>query len=163
MSAKTEIRYVFGSILRQLIQKLSNLGADSVIDFMEALHSYCRDATDTKIAMSFVHAIPQLSFQFGIYIVIDGIDECPNRPELCEKILQIARGKVKILVISRSERDIGEAFQNHKHVVFTDDLSRQDIATHIDWSFEHDKQLKKLRPEMKSYMKEQLLNKSNGM
>src|SRR5271170_65638 len=144
MSAKTEERYIFGSILRQLIEKLLDIGGSRMIEFMESFQRHHRYDTASELTAAFIHAIPQLSFNSEVYIVIDGIDECPNRPALCKEVLQLSRGmKVKVVVISRNERDIGEAFQNENHVAFTDELSRQDIAAHIDWNFEKDEKLKK--------------------
>jgi hypothetical protein len=167
MSAKTEKRYIFGSILRQLVQKLLDIGGFGIIEFVESLRRYHRDDTDLELAAAFIVAIPQLSFNSEVYIVIDGIDECPNRPALCEDILRITRGhgagKVKVLVTSRSERDIGEALQSQNHVAFTKELSCQDIAIHIDVMFEGDPKLKKIHKDLKTEMKEKLLSKSDGV
>jgi hypothetical protein len=165
MSAKTEKRYIFGSILRQLVQRLLDIGGSGIIEFIEFLRRHHRDDTDSELAAAFVVAIPQLSFNSEVYIVIDGIDECPDRPALCEDILRITRGagKVKVLVTSRSERDIGEALQSQNHVAFTKELSRQDIAIHIDVMFEGDPKLKKIHKDLKTEMKEKLLSKSDGV
>ena len=163
MSAKTEARYIFGNILRQLFEKLLVIGGSGIIEFMEKFHNHHRHDADSQLARAFIVAIPQLSFTDEVYIVIDGIDECPDRPALCEEILQITRGKVKVLVTSRNQRDISEAFQNQKHLAFTEEMSHQDIATHIDFSFENDKKLKKIHPDLKREMKENLLYKSDGV
>ena len=76
---------------------------------MEHFQAKYRNATDTELTEAFTHAIPELSLESesDIYIVIDGIDECPDPANLCEQFLQIARDQVRVLVTSRSGlRDI---------------------------------------------------------
>jgi len=160
---KTEKRYIFGSIFHQLCKRLLDIGGNGMIEFMEGFRTYYRNATDSALAEAFIHAIPQLSFRSDVYIIFDGIDECPDRPKLCKEILRIVHGQVKVLITSRDERDINEAFQNQMHVLFTEEQSRQDIGTHIEWSFEHDERLKEIKDDLKRDIKEILLSKSDGV
>jgi hypothetical protein len=163
VSAKTENRYIFGSILRQLLQGPLNRKVPGVIEFAENLRRCNGDATDSTLETSFIHTIRQLNSQSELYVVIDGIDECPNPPDLCEKILQMAQPKVKILVSSRSERNIAEAFQNQKHLELTEDQLRRDMETYIEWALENENGLKKVKREMKEEIKAKLLEKNNAM
>ena len=129
---------------------------------MENLQNYFLDIAYSKLAMEFIKVIKQLVL-CEIYIVIDGIDECPNRPDLCQKILDMAGGNIKLLVTSRPERDITEVFKNQNRLEITDDFSGPDIAIHIDWMFEHDDKLKTVKLEMKKDFKTHLLSQNKGM
>lgn len=161
MSMKTEPRYIFGSIIRQLCQRLLDIGRNGIIEFLENFKMHYRNATDSELAKGFIHAIPQLSFKSEVYIVIDGIDECPDRPNLCKTILQIASDKVRVLAISRNERDISIAFQYQMHIPFTEEQSRQDIAIHIDSWLKEDRNLKN-KEILKKEIRDKLLSKSDG-
>lgn len=163
VSARAENRYIFGSILRQLLQGPLNRRVPGVIEFVEELHRCNADATDSALTASFITTIRHSTFQSQIYVVIDGIDECPNPSDLCEKILQMAQPKVKILVSSRSERNIAEAFQNQKHLELTEDRLRRDMETYIDWALANENGLKRVKPEMKEQIKNKLLEKNNAM
>ena len=135
-----------------------------MIEFMEDFEAKYRNASDWQLTEAFIQAgVPELSSGSEVYIVIDGIDECPDRSKLCDHVLEIAGGRVRVLVSSRSERDISEAFQHQHHILFTEEQSHRDIATHIEWSFEHDKRLKKVKSDLKKEIKEKLLSKSDGM
>jgi hypothetical protein len=165
-SCKADKRYIFGSLFYQLCKRLLDTGGNRLIAFMEDFQAKYRNATDTELTEGFTHAIPELSFESesGIYIVIDGIDECPDPAKLCEQFLQIARGQVRVLVTSRSGlRDIDQVFQGQPHVLFGAEQSSRDIAIHIEWSFETDKRLKKVKPDLKNEIKGKLLSKSEGM
>lgn len=163
-SCKAEKRYIFGSLFYQLCKRLLDTDGNRLIEFMENFQAKYRNATDTELTEAFTDAIPELSFESEIYIVIDAIDECPDPSKLCEQFLQIARGQVRVLVTSRSGlRDINEAFQGQPHVLFSAEQSSRDIATHVELSFETDKRLKKVKPELKKEIKEKLLSKSCGM
>lgn len=131
-------------------------------EFLEKLHNKGRNTPDSKLATLFLDNIVKMA-RSVVYIVIDGIDECPNQPDLCKKILEMTGEKVKVLVTSRLERDIAGVFQNQNHLEITEEFSCQDIATHINWMFQHNDKLKILKPNMKNEMKTQLLTESKGM
>ena len=152
---------MFGSILRQLLEIRLRLKVPQVIEFMEAFQGYHKADGESALSAALIWAIGQLTFH-EIVIVVDGVDECPNRLEICKKLCQMSNDKIKVLVISRNERDIAAVFGSQKHVQFTVDISRLDIATHVDWAFENDEKLKNLRPEFKNEMKEIILSKSDG-
>ena len=159
---KAQKRYIFGSILRQLWTRLLNIGSDGTMEYMESFRRlYCND-TDSELVEAFICTIPELRFRSEVYIVIDGIDECLDRPELCKEILRIVRGNVRVLVSSRHERDIDEAFQNQLHVQFTEELSHQDIAVHLEWTFENENSFKNIDTDMKKEIMEKLLSRSDG-
>ena len=161
-SAKTEIRYIFGSIFRQLLEIRLSLETTGVLEFMEAFHKHHQAHGESALSAGLISAIGQLELPSDVFIVVDGVDECPKGPEICMKLLQLSVGKVKVLVTSRNERDIAKVFHNKPHVLFTEDISRQDIATHIDWAFEHDEKLKMINLKLKNELKEKILSKSGG-
>jgi hypothetical protein len=133
----------------------------NIAEFLEKLLNMGRSTPESKLALLFLDNIKKMA-RSDVYIVIDGIDECPNRPDLCKKILEMAKENVKVLVTSRLERDIAELFQNQNHLEITEEFSCKDIVTHINWMFENNDKLKGLKPDMKKEIATKLLTKSKG-
>lgn len=161
-AGKNETKCILGSILKQLCQILVKSRPSEMAEFLEKLHDKGRSTPDSKLAILFLDNIIKMA-RSVVYIVIDGIDECPNRSDLCKKVLEMAGENVKVLVTSRLERDIAAVFQKQNHLEITEEFSCQDIATHINWIFQHNNKLKTLKPDMKNEIKTQLLTKSKGM
>jgi hypothetical protein len=162
LSAKIETRFILGSILRQLLESsdTKNLSIEPLQRFQKESRSY----TNSRLVKLLVDAIFQFSKSFReVYIIVDGIDECVSCTDLYNSLLTLADANIKVLVISRPERNIEEAFSRHERLEFTENFSHADISTHIDWSFEQDKRLKMIKPELQNEIKLQLLKKSDGM
>jgi hypothetical protein len=108
------------------------------------------NTVDSKVAGLFINAIVSISSSFSkVFIIIDGIDECPagTRREFCASLLTLTRGNIKLFVTSRRERDIGEEFSEVPHLEMTEDLSSIDKAIHLDWAFQNDRELKKIKSD----------------
>jgi hypothetical protein len=163
LSARTDIRYILGSILRQLLEA-SEKSKGSHLKSLKQLQETANDTVDSKLANLFIDTILSTSKTFSqVYIVVDGIDECPKRTELCESILKLSGANVKVLITSRRERDIADLLHNQNQVEISKDSSSADISIHIDWMFENDKKLTAIKSDLKKQIKSELLSSSSGM
>jgi hypothetical protein len=100
------------------------------------------------------------------FLVLDGLDECPNREPLLELLpSMMANGSFAIFLSSRIEQDIRDALS------FADALSLRseqshigsDIARHIEREVERRPQLTRLNAELKLKILETLSLNANGM
>jgi hypothetical protein len=114
--------------------------------------------------------------QAPIYIIIDGLDECPNTfgmPTDREKVLTFVEGLVdlnlrnlRICVMSRPEVDIANVLGplNFQTVILHEELGqKQDIINFINSVVNTDPKTKKWRTEDKELVIEVLTSKAQGM
>ena len=99
----------------------------------------------------------------GIYLVIDGIDECARREELLELLPRLATHNTRIVVTSRPEFDITQAWGRQPQLQMDFDAVYDDIRKHVETQVEHDGKLKRSSPQLKEEMIHKLPLKSNGM
>lgn len=159
---KNETRYIFGSILKQFYEILVKSENLRVEQDLEELYKAGCNTPNSRLATFFLDRIKRFH-HCEVYIVIDAIDECPNRPDLCRKILEMASGKFKVLVTSRLERSIAGMFQNQNHLEIAEEFLKSDFAIHIDWMLKNDDKFKILNSNMKEEIKTKLLNQSKGL
>ena len=118
----------------------------------------------------------ELEGQPPIYIIIDGLDECPNdsgvvsprEPVLdqVEKLVALHLSNVRICVSSRPEVDIQETLMpSVSHTVFLNDEQGQkkDIIDYVKWIVYSDKKMRRWREEDKEMVVETLSRKADGM
>ena len=167
MVSKRETRYILGSILRQLFEILLKKAPDFIARELERVYMTLLDVAGSKVVDVLVQEILELartSFGSGnVYIVVDGIDECPKREALCDSLRHLATSNIKVLAISRFERDIAKAFSEHPHLEISEEVSAKDIEIHLRWSFQSDPKLKLIGAKLRTEIKSQLLSKSDGM
>jgi hypothetical protein len=161
-SPKAQSQYILGSLLRQLLEILITLKRPC-LDVIKDLQTEVPNTVDSKVCGLFINTIATVSRSFTKYaIVIDGIDECPirSRPEFCALLLKLASGNIKLLVTSRRENDICKVFGKLLHLEMTEDLVSSDKAIHLNWVFENDPQLKKIKlSDERHELKQQLLSR----
>ena len=164
---KRETRYILGSILRQLFEILLKKAPDLIARDLERVYEALRDNAGSKVIELLVQGILALaanSFASGnVYIVVDGIDECPKKDDLSDSLRRLATSNIKVLAISRFVRDIAKAFSEHPHLEISEEISAKDIETHLKWSFNNDPKLKLISAKLRTEIKSQLLSKSEGM
>jgi hypothetical protein len=102
------------------------------------------------------------------YIFIDAIDECKERTALLEvvdKIHQIGRStcKVNLLVTSRPEREIRDAFHTKPTVSISEDNIRGDVERHVKAEVDTHPKLRRLSEEVKSRIIHRLVVGAKGM
>lgn len=114
--------------------------------------------------------------QATTYIIIDGIDECPNTsgfPTARERVLQLLEALVglqlqnlRICVASRPEVDIRDALgplASHQVCLHDESGQRRDIRDYITKVVRTDRTMSRWRAEDKELVIEILSKNSNGM
>lgn len=140
----------------------SNLYTYEYLTYLERLRENGRKVIDSDLVKMFINDIFHVtSHMENVVVVVDGVDECPDRPDICQLLVQLAT-KMKVLVVSRREKDIMDAFANEGALEMTEELTSTDIATHVGWMLEHDPKLKGLRESMKMTIKTHLVTNGKG-
>ena len=99
-----------------------------------------------------------------VFILVDGLDECQRRRDLLLEIFNRFSNKhFHVLVTSRPDPDIKQAFSTKSSFPMDTVAVTQDIMVHIDASLNEDTKLKKLRPQMKERIRKDLTEKCDGM
>jgi hypothetical protein len=157
---KNRCSYIVSSILRQLITPL--LRQDS--PQMKHLQNLYRDSHKDPTVSELASSIRWLSKFFKrIYIVLDGLDECPQPIDVCAVLSELAVMNIKVLVLSQPGGDIAVSMKDKQKLEIEKRFVEADIAVYIDWRLQHDHNLGRMKPQLKREVKEKLLVKSSGM
>jgi hypothetical protein len=112
--------------------------------------------------------ISLLSSSDRIFLIIDALDECIERYELCQMIHQLMGGyseSLKLLVTSRKEQDITTSLRDIVHVeigIQTTEVDN-DIELHVQKCLENDPKLKRWNEAIKYEILDSLVRGSCGM
>jgi len=171
---KRHRRGLLSSLLVQLCQQ-SDAYYGALSKFYLAHHNGSQHASDSELA----HCLKQLlalSGQPTVYIIIDGLDECPMmiglaspREEvldLLEELVRLQAPNMRICVTSRPEADI-ELVLNplafRAVSLHAENGQVQDIEDYIKFVVSTDRNIKKWRKEDKELVVEVLTRKASGM
>ncbi|KAH6677075.1 hypothetical protein B0J14DRAFT_506370, partial [Halenospora varia] len=151
------------SLIVQLCQRLKDVPGD----LME-LHDKCETGQQIVTLPRLTTILKNTAHSFtDTYIVIDAIDECPRnddgRNELLTTILDIKRSGLQVLVTSRFETDIEEAFSSELSISIDKGLVDADIQLHVANELATNAKLKKWSSDIKDDIMKTLLKGSNGM
>jgi Ankyrin repeat len=152
-------RYILGSIVRQLFL-LTSLHHGSPQE------NYLRNFRKNNLNTS--NLVPALiactkwiaAFFTDVTIMLDGLDEC-SRPweDFLDHTSQLASGNIKMLVTSRPEGPMFEAFCVKPQMAFDDALIQTDIATYIDFRLANNRGLRNIKVSLKTDIRTKLLEK----
>ena len=173
-SKKQQVSGLLSSLISQLAAK-----SDACCSILSALHSECdagsRQPNDDEL-MDCLEDMLKLEGQPPIYIIIDGLDECPNDSgvvsprervlDQVERLVGVHLPNVRICVTSRPEADIQEALMPlASYIVSLNDEQgqRKDIADYVRWIVYSDRKMKKWKDEDKEMVVEMLSRKADGM
>ena len=171
---KQQVSGLLSSLISQLSAK-----SDACCRILSALYSECdagsRQPNDDEL-MDCLEDMLKLDGQPPVYIIIDGLDECPNdlgvvSPrervlELVEKLVDICLPNVRICVTSRPEADIQATLTtlaSHSVSLHDEQGQKNDIAYYVKWIVYSDKKMRKWREEEKEMVVETLSRKADGM
>ena len=101
-----------------------------------------------------------------MYLILDALDECSERPLLLQVIEQIAKleGDIHLLLTSRIEYDIRTALQSYVTVVSMQDTRVDpDIRIHIEQCLLNDPKLCKWDDKIKDEIVKELVTGAKGM
>jgi hypothetical protein len=179
-SDKQDPRNIFGSLVKQLVQRLLDTGDPNVVaQGLESVvqihkrhkqdsHRHSKDPSRVReIFREFISALLGFSATFTrIYIIIDALDECERRQNLVAELKRIFNSNnVNILLVSRAssaENDIKEAFQGQSAIRMEKEKTKADIEKYIDWALEY--MFPTTIPgHVTALIKERLIGKNDGM
>ena len=173
-SKKQQVNGVLASLVAQLSVK-----SDACCSVLSSLYSEC-DAGSRQPSyrelMDCLKNILNLEGQPPIYIIIDGLDECPNDTgvvsprervlEQVEKLVALQLADVRICVTSRPEADIQAALTSlatHTVSLHDEEGQKKDISDYVRCIVYSDREMRRWREEDKEMVIEMLSRKAEGM
>ena len=171
---KQQVTGLLSSLITQLSAK-----SDPCCNILSALYSECdagsRQPSDDEL-MDCLEEMLELEEQPLIYIIIDGLDECPNDSgvvsprervlELVERLVDEHLPNLRICVTSRPEADIQSTLTtlaSHTVSLHDEQGQKKDITNYVRWIVYSDKKMRKWREEDKEMVVEVLSRKADGM
>ena len=165
-------------LVSSLISQLS-AESDSCYNILSQLYSrYTRgirkpDIDELKSCMT---DMLSLQGQAPIYIIIDGVDECPNFPgrpsareevlELVEEFVGLELPNLHLCVASRPEMDIRtvlEPLTSLKLSLHDESGQKEDIIKYIKFVVRSDRSMRRWKEEDKQLVVDTLSDKADGM
>ena len=171
---KQQVTGLLSSLIAQLSAK-----SDPCYTILSSLYSECdagsRQPSDDEL-MDCLEEMLKLEEQPLIYIIIDGLDECPNdsgvvspRERVLEQVERLVGEhlpNVRICVTSRPEADIQATLTtlaSHTVSLNEEEGQRKDIADYVRWIVYSDKKMRRWKDEDKEMVVETLSRKADGM
>lgn len=171
---KKDLRGLVSSLLVQLCYH-SDPYSTILSDLYSAHNSGSREPSDDALVRCFKDIVKRPG-QAPVYVIIDGVDECPNTfgiPSPREKVLMFVEELVNlhlpnlhICITSRPEADIMNAFDllPFRRVSLHDESGQtQDIVDYVNSVVNTDPKIKKWRAVDKELVIEVLTKKADGM
>ena len=171
---KQDLYGLLSSLLSQLSAK-----SDSCYDVLSQLYSENANGTGKPDSIELTECIKGmlgLQGQGPIYIIIDGLDECPDvsgtpsaREEvldLIEELVNLNLQNVRLCVASRPEIDIRKALSPLKPLEISlhdEDGQKSDIIEYIKSIIYSDRKMRNWREEDKQLVVDTLSDKADGM
>jgi hypothetical protein len=143
---KQEPELMLRSLLCQLLQR-----SDTVPKGVDALFSACDNGQRQPPRHALLEVILQVMQQFThVYIVLDALDECTQRPELMDMLETVAGwqpNNMHLLMTSRKERDIESSLESYVKeedaFCLQRDVVDKDIQRYVQQRLSDDKSLAK--------------------
>ena len=143
---KQDPELMLRSLLCQLLQR-----SFAVPKGVDALLSVCEDGQRQPSLHALLEVIPQVMRQFvHVYIVLDALDECTQRPDLMHVLGTVAGWhleNVHLLVTSRKEREIESSLESYikekDAICLQRDVVDKDIQQYIQQRLSDDETLAK--------------------
>ena len=171
---KQQVTGLLSSLIAQLSAK-----SDACCNILSSLYSECdagsRQPNDDEL-MDCLEVMLKLEGQPPIYIIIDGLDECPNdsgvvspRERVLEQVERLVGDhlpNVRICVTSRPEADIQATLgtlASHAVSLNEEEGQRKDITDYVRWIVYSDKKMRRWKDEDKEMVIETLSRKADGM
>jgi hypothetical protein len=143
---KQDPELMLRSLLCQLLQRSA-----TVPKGVDALFSSCDNGQRQPSLHALLEVTPQMMQQFThVYIVLDALDECTQRPELMDVLETVAGWQldnIHLLMTSRKERDIESSLENHVReedtICLQRDVVDEDIQRYVQQRLSDDMTLAK--------------------
>jgi hypothetical protein len=143
---KQDPELMLRSLLSQLLQRSA-----TVPKGIDALFSACDNGHRQSSLHALLEATPQVMQQLThVYIVLDALDECTQRPELMDVLETVAEWQLDnmhLLMTSRKERDIESSLESYvkeeDSICLQKDVVDKDIQRYVQQRLSDDKTLAK--------------------
>ncbi|KAJ4331908.1 hypothetical protein N0V87_008801 [Didymella glomerata] len=165
---KQDPELMLRSLLSQLLQR-----SITVPQGIDALFSACDKGQRQPSLHALLEVTPQVMQQFAhVYIVLDALDECTQRPELMDVLGTVAGWQLDnthLLMTSRKERDIesslGSYVKEEETICLQEDVVDQDIQRYVQQRLSEDKTLAKWNKdaEVRQEIEDALIRGARGM
>jgi len=130
----------------------------NIITHLERLKREESKYPDARILDFFGSYILWVSKQWSakpLYVLVDGIDECPEDVKIAETLARLATHSksVRVLLTCGPERKIEEVLLNCLRIETTNQTFAPDRQRWVDWNLEQDERLKGVEPEIKQQIR----------
>ena len=165
-------------LLSSLISQLS-AKADSCFNILSELYSENSRGTQKPDIEALKACMTDMLSQPGqapIYIIVDGLDECPNFPgrpsareevlDLIEELVDLKLPNVHLCVASRPEADIRmvlDPLTSLKISLHDESGQKEDIIWYIETVIRSDRRMRRWKEEDKTLVIDTLSEKADGM
>ena len=154
---------VLGSVIGQLIVQETELP-----DGLESLFQNCSKARMRPGLESLLDVLKNETSSGArrTHIVIDALDECTNREGLLDglaKLYSLSDLRLNILVTSRKENDIKDAFKSLPSLCIKDSDIAKDVELYVKSEIEKRKKLKEKTDAVKARISSTLVEGAKGM
>lgn len=156
------------NLLRSLISQLF-LCQNSTSDLLDSLYKCGRQPTHQEL-LATLH--PMMTASNEVFVIVDALDECTERPEHLSDIEEIMRWKdvhLHVLVTSRKEVDIEDSLEplcdEGTSICIQSALVNADILTYVHDRLSEDRRFKRWRNHAKVQLEIEttLMEKADGM
>jgi hypothetical protein len=164
---KQDPELMIRSLLCQLLQRSYTISKG-----VDALFSSCKNGQQPSLH-ALLEVTPQVMQQFmHVYLVLDALDECTQRPELMEVLETVAGWQldnVHLLMTSRKERDIESSLESYVKeedtICLQRDVVDRDIQRYVKQRLSDDKALAKWNKDavVRQEIEAALMNGARGM
>ena len=173
-TGKQDRRGLLSSLLIQLCTR-SHCGYNILSSLYEAHENGLRQPSEVDLIRCLKNVL-ELPGHGRVYIIVDAIDESPNKPGLPsprEKVLQLMKELVdlrhpdiRVCITSRPEVDIQMALEHlasHAVSLHNEGGQRKDISDYIESVVSSDANMQKWRSDDRQLVIDSLSRKVNGM
>jgi hypothetical protein len=163
---KHDIRYVLGSVIRQMLPKLDQRHRTSAVRTTDSIYKKHRRISPNP---SLLNELADLIGSFArsvskLYVVIDGLDEISDREKSFSILGQLRLATtVKFLIVSRPLQDIERSLPEVPHIKIQADMLAHDVSTYVSWRLNNDPKLTSIQAPLKSEIEQTLLHECDGM
>jgi len=157
---KTKPVNLYGSLLAQILDLNFNELPEDIAAYHQKNKS--RNPYEFELRDMLMHT---LAIVPATTIVIDALDECQNRQDLLEGLLDLHKSydQVRLLVTSREESDIKQVFSGVTQLWIQAEMTASDIALFVEEEVEHQPKLKRLKPATKTEIIKTITAEAKGM
>ncbi|KAF2493876.1 HET-domain-containing protein [Lophium mytilinum] len=158
-----DVTSVIGSLVRQLVEQMDRVPSA----VRDRYHQRCTDFPEVETFIGLLEETATQSFEVT-YLIIDGIDECPNRCTLLRNIEKLRRlawnkGQCRILLSSRPEYDIRQALLVEPHFAMLPRHVEPSMEIHVRNELTKIPRLRRLPAPAREHLVKDLVSGADGM